>query len=587
MSEESNHKSYVRQFGQRPRVDSELGVLPNIVSCTTYGMKGSISEFEIGQLRVRMSDAARAKAQRGELRIPVPPGFIWDREVGLDFDPDERLQATVREIFARFRERGSARQVLMSMKDDGFHFPKPSDRRPGAGFEWRPIRYYNVLSILRNPFYAGVYAYGKSGKRTVLVEGRLRKSYGHPKPPEQWDVMIHDHHRGYIMWEEFERNRKQLQANNYGQTGGVKSGRGGQALLAGFLSCARRGHRLRVSYGSRTVAPYYGCRSRKNEGRGRCLSFGGTRVEEAVVGEVLQVVAPLAVEAALGAESKQMEQRTEGRRLMELELEQARYEASLAERRYAACDPDNRLIAARLERTWEEAERRVAHFEARLVTSTHSGAERPDFTALADDLEAAWKAPTTTMRGRQQLLRSVIEDIIADVDDTTREVVLVIHWRGGRHSQLRITKQQSGGGARRTPDDALEVIRSMAGPWSDTEIAATLNRMAIRTGQGNTWTAHLVESTRQKFRIRGIRSDKMNEAWLTMSQAADQLGVTNHVIRRLIQNGILAAEQAVPQAPWRIRASDLEDQRVIDACQPVKRPCRADHANQLSIFSTS
>ena len=470
------------------------------------------------------------------------------------------------------------------MKQDGFHFPKPSDRRQGAGFEWLPIRYYNVLSTLRNPFYAGVYAYGKSGKRTVLVDGRLRKSYGHPKPPEQWDVMIHDHNRGYISWEEFERNRKQLAANNYGKTGGVKSGRGGSALLVGILTCARCGHHLTVSYGSRTPAPYYGCRSRKNEGQTRCLSFGGRRVEEAVVAEVLRAVAPLAIEAAMEAQRKRMHERTEGRRLMELELEQARYEALLAERRYAACDPDNRLIAARLEKTWEAAEQRVAQFEARLGEPPQSGEEAPDFTAIADNLEAAWNAPRTTMRARQQLLRSVIEDIIADVDQAAREVVLVIHWRGGRHSQLRLRKQESGGGARRTPDDALKVIRTMAGPWSDTEIAATLNRMAIRTGQGNTWTAHLVESTRQKFRIRGIRSGKMNEAWLTMSQAADQLGVTNHVIRRLIRDGILPAEQVVAQAPWRIRACDVDDPRVIDACQ---RPCRTNDENQLSMFSRS
>ena len=169
-----------------------------------------------------------------------------------------------------------------------------------------------------------MYAYGKSGKRTVLVDGRLRKSYGHPKPPEQWDVMIHDHHRGYISWEEFERNRKQLAANNYGKTGGVKSGRGGSALLVGILTCARCGHHLTVSYGSRTPAPYYGCRSRKNEGQTRCLSFGGRRVEEAVVAEVLRAVAPLAIEAAMEAQRKRMHERTEGRRLMELELEQAR-----------------------------------------------------------------------------------------------------------------------------------------------------------------------------------------------------------------------------------------------------------------------
>ena len=281
-----------------------------------------------------------------------------------------------------------------------------------------------------------------------------------------------------------------------------------------------------------------------------------------------------------------MEERNEGRRLMELELEQARYEASLAERRYAACDPDNRLIAARLETTWEAALQRVAAFEARLSAPPQSCGEVPDFSALADDLEAAWEAPGTTMRARQQVLRSVIEGIVADVDEASREVVLVIHWRGGRHSQLRVRKHESGGSFRRTPEDVLKVIRSMAGPWSDAEIAATLNRIGMRTGVGNTWTGYLVQRTREKYRIRGVQSEKMKEGWLTMSQAAAKLGVTNHAIRRLIKDGTLTADQAVPQAPWRIREADLEDPRVLDACRD-RRPCRADDDNQLSMFTAS
>ena len=552
------------------------------------GMKGNISTFELSQLRVRMFEAARAKARRGELRIPVPPGYIWDRESGLDLDPDERLQATIREIFSRFRRLGSARQVLLSMKKNEFHFPKPSDNRNGTGFDWRPIRYYNVVATLKNPFYAGAYVYGKSGTRTRVVDGRLRKGYGFTKPLEEWEVVIEDHHPGFIDWKEFERNREQLMANNFASGEGVKSGRGGSALLVGMLTCARCGHRLTVSYGSRVPAPYYGCRSRKNEGRKRCLSFGGRRVEKAVVGEVLRAVSPLAVEAALEAERRRMEERNEGRRLMELELEQARYEASLAERRYAACDPDNRLIAARLEKTWEAALQRVAAFEARLSEPPEGSGEIPDFSALADDLEAAWEAPGTTMRARQQLLRSVIEDIIADVDEAAHEVVLVVHWRGGRHSQLRVRKQASGGTFRRTPEDVLKVIRSMAGPWSDAEIAATLNRMGMRTGMGNTWTGSLVLNARTHYRIRGVQSEKMKEGWLTMSQAAVKLGVTNHVIRRLIKDGILAGDQAVPQAPWRIRETALEAPRVLDACQQRRRPpCRAAEDTQLSMFTAS
>ena len=550
------------------------------------GLQGTFAAFELSQLHHRMSEAAQAKARRGELRLAVPPGFIWDREEGLDFDPDELLQSTIREVFERFRKLGSARQVLLSMKKDEFHFPGPSSRRKGAGFEWHPIRYYNVMSVLKNPFYAGAYAYGKTGPRTSQVDGRLRKSYGHPKPPEHWNVLIRDHHAGYIQWEEFERNQEQLAANNFGQTGRPKSGRGGRALLAGLLSCAQCGRRLHVSYGGRTCAPTYSCRSATREGRARCVSFGSVGVEAAVTGAVLRAVSPLAIEAALEAQRQTMEEHREGRRLMELELEQARYEASLAERRYAACDPDNRLIAARLEKIWEEAERRVADFEARLAQPPASCAEAVDFTALADDLEAAWSAPGTTMRARQRLLRSAIEDIIAGIDEAAREITLVIHWRGGRHSQLRIPKRESGAHTR-TSDDALKVIASMTGPWSDAEIAATLNRMGIRTGQGNTWTARRIVTTRSRFRIGAERSETVNEDWLTMSQAAEKLGVANHTIRRLIDGGIVAAEQAVPQAPWRIRASDMEDPRVIEACraQRTGRPCRDGDEKQLSMFS--
>src|ERR1700675_1593920 len=205
------------------------------------GMKGSISEFELGVLKARMFDAARAKAQRGELRISVPIGYIWHREAGLGLDPDLRLQEVIRLIFTRFRELGSARQVLLSMKADQIHFPRPSDEGCMTSVEWMPIRYRNVIAVLKNPFYAGVYVYGKSEKRTSIVEGRARRSYGHGKPIGTWEVMIKDHHEGYIDWAEYERNQKQLALNNYGRAGGAKSGRGGRALLSGMMSCRRCG----------------------------------------------------------------------------------------------------------------------------------------------------------------------------------------------------------------------------------------------------------------------------------------------------------------------------------------------------------
>ena len=552
------------------------------------GMKGSISEFELGVLRARMLDAARAKARRGELRISVPIGYIWHREVGLGLDPNRRIQEAIRLIFSRFRELGSARQVLLSMAKDQIHFPRPSDGKKLVAFEWLPIRYRNVISVLKNPFYAGAYAYGKSEQRTAIVDGRLRKTYGHGKPLEACEVLLKDHHEGYIDWVEFERNQRQLAANAYGRIGGVKSGRGGRALLPGLLMCGRCGRRLSVVYAGRgQPRPVYRCdRPNLMLGLRRCLIFGGPRIDAAIAGEILRAVEPMAVEAALEAERRHMQNQAERQRMAELELQQARYEASLAERRYAACDPDNRLIAAQLEKSWETALRRVAACEARVreMQIPDAIAAAPDFAGLAHDLEAAWNAPGVTMRTRQRLLRALVTDIIADVDDATREVVLTIHWRGGQHSQLRVRKPKSGEHGCRTPDDALAVMRTMATRWSDEDIAASLNRMGMPTGQGKTWTAHRVSSVRRVNGIHAYRSAEKTGEWLTMSEAASKLGVTNHKIRRLIKDRILAAEQVVPGAPFQIRAGELEDVRVIAALGRKGRPYRTEPEDQIPMF---
>jgi excisionase family DNA binding protein len=555
------------------------------------GMKGSISEFELGIIKARMLDAARAKAQRGELRLCVPTGYTWHREIGLGFDPDLRLQEVIRLIFERFRQLGSARQVLMSMSADHVHFPRPSDGKKLTSFDWTPIRYRNVMSVLKNPFYAGAYIYGKSEARTTLVDGRLRKTYKHRKSFDSWGVVLKDHHEGYIDWAEFERNQKLLAFNAYGKAGGVKSGRGGQALLAGAVCCGRCGRRLTVAYrGHAPRQSVYRCDRRNTTfGQPRCMMFGGRRVDEAIADELIRAVEPMAVEAALQAQQRHMEAQGEQRRILEMELQQALYEATLAERRYAACDPDNRLIAAQLEKNWEASLQRVKLCEQRLVDTERQDQvqERPNFDGLAEDLKAAWNSPGVTMRARQQLLRALVSDIIADVDEDKGEIILTVHWRGGQHSQLRIRRPKSGEHGCRTPQEALALIRSMAGRWSDEQIAASLNRMGIPTGHGKTWTAHRVASIRKVNDIHAYRSAEKDGQWLTMSEAAAKLGVTNHRIRRLIKSQILAAEQVVPGAPFQIRAADLDDERVRAEAGRTSRPCRTDPEGQLSMFSST
>ncbi|MFP3605959.1 DNA-binding protein [Paraburkholderia sp. SIMBA_053] len=248
------------------------------------------------------------------------------------------------------------------------------------------------------------------------------------------------------------------------------------------------------------------------------MSFGGSRIYAAIGNELLRVVKPLAM---------------------------------LAERRYAACDPDNRLIAAQLEKNWEAALRRVQACQARLETAEASMAPAacPDFSKLAENLQAAWNAPGVTMRMRQQLVRALIVDIVADVDDDAHEVMLTIHWQGGQHSQLRIRKPGTGEHSCSTSDEALAVVRSVASRWSDQNIAASLNRMGLRTGQGKTWTAQRVSSIRRVRDIHAYKSAEKDGEWLTMSDAAKLLGVTHHMIRCLINDRILPAEQVVPDAP--------------------------------------
>jgi len=554
------------------------------------GMKGSISEFELGIIRARMYEAARSKAKRGELRISAPIGYTWDRYVGLGLDPDRRLQEVIRLVFQKFREVGSARQVLLWMASQNIHFPYPSDGRTFTSFEWRPIRYRNIISILKNPFYAGIYAYGKSEKRTAIVDGRARKSYGHRKPMDAWEVFIKDHHEGYIGWEEYERNQALLAGNAYRRTGDTKSGRGGRALLGGVICCARCGRRLHVVYTGRHGQKAYRCdKPNLQLGQRRCLGFGGKRIDETIAAEMLRAVAPMAIEAAEEAQRMLRDEDQDRLRIGELELQQAQYDASLAERRYAACDPDNRLIAAQLEKAWEIALQRVQRCQEQLDRMQTRDVEdaRPDFTGLADDLTAVWKAPQTTMRTRQRLVRALITEILADVDEAAGEIILVIHWKGGQHSELRVRKPRTGEHGCQTAEKALDIIRSMAGRWSDQDIAASLNRMGMPTGQGKTWTAHRVSSLRRVRGIHGYRSAEKDGEWLTLSDAAAKLGVSHHQIRKLIKAGVLKSEQIMPDAPHQIPAADLETERVTVALKQKGRPCRVDSEKQISMFSNS
>jgi hypothetical protein len=545
------------------------------------GMKGTINEFELGVLRARMNEALWAKARRGELRIAVPTGFQWEKDGGVQLDPNARLQEVIRLVFRKFHELGSARQATLWMRDKQIHFPRPVDGKRMVSFEWALVRYRNVISVLKNPFYAGVYAYGKSAKQVDLVNGRPRKRYGRRVPMKDWAVFIRDHHAGYIEWEEYQRVQEQLARNNYGKKGTrAKSARGGRALLAGLLRCRRCARRLQVAYAGRSPSARYWCNGKV------CLSFASWAADGLMAGQLLNAVAPLAIEAAVVAEGMEVEALDEHRRIRELELEQARYDARLAERRYAKCDPDNRLVASQLERRWEDAMRRVRDNEAALGPVAPKTSSETDLSSLALDLGRTWNAPQVAPRTRQRLVRALVEEIVVDIDQATGELVFVIHWKGGVHSEARTAKPGPGQHARRAPEEAIEIVRRMAGEWSDEHIASTLNRLGYRTGHDNSWTHRRVQALRSTHAIRAYKSADAASAWITMSGAAKQLDVSRDVIRRLIRTKALPAQQVVPRAPYQIRVGDLESERVRGALGlSCHGPCGVEADSQQPLFT--
>jgi DNA invertase Pin-like site-specific DNA recombinase len=556
------------------------------------GMKGTMSEMELSMFRQRSLEAKKQKARRGELFTTVAVGYVRVGHDRIEKDPDRRIQEALGLVFAKFAEVQSVRQVHLWFRHERVALPTVIYGVEGRRIEWKLPVYDAVLHILTNPIYSGAYAYGRRGSRVSIEGGRKKIVRGFKKERKDWEILIPDHHEGYVSWADFERNQRLIadNARNPTSRGALRQG---EALLAGLLRCGHCGCKLRVAYsGTEGSSGRYHCLGNSDKHGGqRCISFGNMRIDREVGVEVIERLQPLGVEAALAAIETRGRHGKDKRRQLELALEQARYEAARARRQYDTVDPDNRLVAAELEKRWNERLTTVRALEAEHEALTASPsialgpAERERLLALGADLEFAWMSPGVKPETKKRILRTLIEEIIVRVEDTTLD--LVVRWQGGDHSSLKVKKNRNGQHRWSTDVDVVDLVRGLARQMPDKAIASLLNRAGKTTGRGNGWTQTLVCGLRGRHAIAVYREgERLARGQVTLDEAAAALSVSPSSVLRLIHEGKLQAHQQCKGAPWVILASDIEkdDIKRAAAARRHRRPQSAHPLQKMLEF---
>ncbi|HEY6424540.1 MAG TPA: recombinase family protein [Pseudonocardiaceae bacterium] len=552
------------------------------------GMKGIRSEAELHVLRARLDGGIRNKAARGELRRGLPVGLVWGEADGeARRHPDEAVTGVIAAVFEQFKVLGSARAVWLWLKDQGLTWPLQQvgyrrDRLPEV--TWVEPTYHAVHTTLTHPAYAGAYVYGRSKTERYLAEDGALKTRRRWVGQDQWQVCLTGHHEGFIDWDTYQANQARLASNIRPQAhqAGTGAVREGCALLQGLATCGVCGRKLAVYYDgkTKTVPGYHcGCGDVVN-GRGvRHLRLGGEAVDAAVVEAFLAAVQPAAMSACLAAAERLEAEADTVLDQHRRQVEQARYAATKAERRYRAVDPENRLVARGLETEWNTALADVADAEAELVRreqrrpTSFADAQREAILALGEDLEQVFHAASTTDKDRKQLLRTLLEEVTITVhrDHSEGHAELLLRWKGGALTDLDVPLRRKPPKIR-TSEDTVALLRRLAAHYPDAQIAGILNRQHRRTARGLSFTASRVQSLRHSWRIPCHQpTDDPHEKegeLLTVTAAAHQLGIAPSTLLRWLDDGFVTGEQLTPAAPWRIRLTDELRGLLVDEAPP-------------------
>lgn len=527
------------------------------------GLKGTISEVELYQIKARMVRGRLNKAQRGELIWNVPIGLAYDALSGeIRFEPDQSVRHAIELVFILFRQLGSVRGVLNYLRREGLELPSQRLHRGiGRVISWQKPRYHVIYQILTNPMYAGIYAYGRRQEQVDPVE---KTRHVLRKAQSEWDAFLPDHHPGYITKPEYEANLAMLE-NNYNQfpanQGAVREG---PTLLQGLIWCKGCGRKMRVRYGN--SQPYYICDSdHRKFGTAICSYASSSRVDVLVEEVFLTLMNVNTVDLSISYEQQLQEQTGLVERQWQEKLQRLSYQADLARRRYEAVDPANRLVAATLETEWNarlvEVEAANLAYQAQRPTAQQLSSTLAQMREVVTHLRDYWYQDGVSNQEKKDLLRCVIERVTLEKQAGDKVLRAEICWQGGATSTVEVPKYLY------SAPHLFHRITALARELPDAQIAEALNAQGLETVKGRPWSARRV----MDFRLsNGIPSGftvnptlRLTEnGYLTTAEAAARLEINQTTVQKWYKMGLLSGKHAGGQKALWITWTEETEQRL-------------------------
>lgn len=541
------------------------------------GIKGTISEMELNTQRMRLQAGLEAKAARGELRLNLPSGYVYDSLDKMVMDPDRRVQAAINQMFEQFDRCTSIRQLALWYRDTKTLFPVKKIQINSV-IHWEIPTSSTFRKLLIHPIYAGAYVFGRRVTTVECVDGSLLKRQSKYLPPEECRVCIRDHHPAYISWDRLQANLKRIAENRPRWTMQQNRGaiRDGLALLSGLLRCGQCGGKIYVSYAKKSAL--YSCDGGHVKNSRRCLCFGSHLIDKRVGEELCRAVEPLAVEAALTAVEEKECRRRQQIESARMRVKAAEYEADRTFEQYNLSDPKNRLVTASLEERLNEKLAEVQAAKRELIKREEgereiSNEQRQRLNQMAQDFPQVWNHSEAPPSLKKRLLRAAITEILVTHDSEHQRLNVVIHWQGGAHSNIHVPKHPRPKGTRRTDPSLVELVRQLAEHVNDAQAARILNMKNLETPRGKKWTQERVKVFRVKHGISQKTLTTVSNG-LTQNQAATYLGISRNTLNVIAERGLITTNQVTSFAPWRVPCEQLDSEPVQSLVQALKRTGR-------------